>query len=155
MQTAYLRQARGFSMLEIILAIALIAIAVLVLMGLATTALSARQKSLDTEAARQVAQAQLQRVIRSALNDSPSGSRRRLFGHNSEAPLESGSSTTGVTEFSYSVFAKSLTVGAAPNRLAQVRVEVWWWGDKDQSRAGMGRLRYEISQLVDEPSAEP
>ncbi len=141
-------------MLEVLLALALIAIAVLVLMGLATTALSARQKSFDTEAARQVAQTQLQRVLRSALEDSPPGARARLFGHTTEAPLESGKSVTGVTEFSYQVFAKSLGVGAPPNRLVQVRVEVWWWGEKDKSRPGAGRLRYEIHQLVDEPSAK-
>lgn len=141
-------------MLEVLLALALITMAVLVLMGLATTALNARQKSLDTEAARQVARAELRRVVNSALEDSPAGARGKLFGYRGKEPMESGKTRVGVTEFSYSVYVKPLAGSTKPNRLVEVRVEVWWWGDQNQERRGMGKLHYQIGQLLDEPNGD-
>ncbi len=141
-------------MIEVLLALALITMVVLVLMGLATTALNARQKSLDTEAARQVARAELQRVVSSALEDSPAGAQDRLFGRRGAGPMESGKINVGTTEFSYSVYVKPLGASIQPNRLVEVRVEVWWWGGESQKRQGMGKLHYQISQLLDEPSGD-
>lgn len=137
-------------MLEILLAIGLIATAVLALMGLATTALNARQKSLDTETARQVARAEMGRVINSALEDRPKGSRDHLFAHTGSAPLTAGKNKVGATEFDYAVYVKPVIASSKPNRLVEVTVEVGWWGG--ETRAGMGKLQYKISQLLDEPS---
>lgn len=137
-------------MLEILLAIGLIATAVLALMGLATTALNARQKSLDTETARQVARAEMGRVINSALEDLPKGSREQLFAHTGSEPLTSGKSKIGATEFDYEVYVQPLMASSEPNRLVEVTVKVGWWGGK--TRTGMGQLQYKISQLLDEPS---
>lgn len=140
-------------MIEVLLSLGLVSVAILALMGLAITAVNARQKATDTEAARHVAQGQLARVVDGAVNDSPKGFRQNLFDHNSSAPFQGGKVTIGPTTFNYSVLAHPLTGTAAPNRLTQIEVEVWWWGDKDQERQGLGRLTLRTSQLLNEPSA--
>lgn len=143
----------GFTLMELLLSLGLIAVAILALMGMALVSVQARQKSFDTETAYQVAQNELQRIVDGALSDTPAGLQAAFFEHSSSVPLESGTVTVGQTEFSFLVYVETLPFEAAPNRLKKVDVEVWWWGEKPGERQGMGRLSYRTSRLVDEPNA--
>ncbi len=151
--TAHRSARRGFTMIELVFSLGLVTVAVLLLVGLATTSLNARQKARDTEVAQQVARGELQRVVDAALADEPPGFRERLFHHAGSAPFESGEVTVGETRFSYSLVARSLPGTAEPNRLAYLEIEVWWWNEQAGERQGMGRLSYKSSRLLDEPDA--
>jgi uncharacterized protein (TIGR02598 family) len=140
----------GFSIAEVILALGLLSVAVLALIGLATTALQARQKSDDTVIAKQVAESQLTRVIELALDDE--AYRNSFFDASGTEPFNEGNVTVGDTEYSFSISVNDLNLDVEPNRLVKVEAVVSWWGGEESGRQGAGRLSTKLSRLVNEPT---
>jgi type II secretory pathway pseudopilin PulG len=156
------KQTSGFSLGELILAIALLGLAVLALLSVVGSVLKSCTKSSLNTIGMEVARTQLQRTISSALRDSPEGS-RELFWENEyvTTPLSTGTVKISRTDFDYKVYAQTIndvdsgnplgTGTANANRIKKVDVVVSWLGG---SRQEMGKTETQLSRLVNEIPAE-
>jgi type II secretory pathway pseudopilin PulG len=152
----------GFSLGELILAIALLGLAVLALLSVVGSVLKSSAKSNLNTIGMEVARTQLQRTISSALTDSPVGS-RDLFWENEyvTSPLSTGTVKISKTDFNYEVYAQTINdvdsgnplgIGTGnANRIKKVDVVVSWLGG---SRQGMGKTDTQLTRLVNEVPAE-
>ncbi len=158
----------GFSLAEVLLAFALIAIALLALVGHSILLVNSTQKHDDHTIAADVARSVLQRLQQQVKLDRPPGRTEQLWLTNSLAtPLEEGSLTVGETEYSYRVAVSNVPhasagtpvgsgAGSGPSartRLKRVDISVFWWGDAGETeeapeRSGYGRLQVDSSVLM-------
>lgn len=143
---------RGFSLVELLVAIAILGLGGLALFGLFMTSIQARAKSNDTTSASRLASSELERAVLSAQRDIPTGSKEAFWDNDypiSGSPQTSTSTKVGGTDFTVDLFhttVRANTSGA--NRLKRIQVRVTWWNGEKQ---GYGKLQTLASRLVTEP----
>ncbi|MCA9796935.1 MAG: prepilin-type N-terminal cleavage/methylation domain-containing protein [Candidatus Eremiobacteraeota bacterium] len=157
---------RGFTLAELIVAIAFLAIIVLSLTALATQAVRYSRKGVDTSVGNEVAQSNLERHIRQAMLDNPSGDYDRFWNNPHVAtPFVTGQEQVGKTEFTYAIYAQtlldqtngtnlgSLSGGLSDNRVKQVWCVVHWYDSQVKARQGYGQLEARATTIIAERDA--
>lgn len=147
-----MNRGRAFSLIEILISLALLSLGALAMFSLWIASLQAGSKASQLAAAAAVADGELSRAVRAATLDDPPGELVRFWSQDfpSTGPaFSSGSVTSGTTTFDFAVYTQTVLTGAdGSNRVKQVRVEVEWMGGQ---RQGQGRLSTQASRLVTEP----
>lgn len=159
----YLKNRKGFSLAEVLLAFALVSIALLALMGQSMVLVNSSQKHDDHMVAADVARSISERLVREVLNDQPAGRRQAVWQHDSvNNPFDQGQETIGGTVYSYQLFVANVVNSGtsaplgtgdsgdldAVTRLKRIDVTVTWWGSDTQDRAGYGNLKVETTRLL-------
>lgn len=143
------------SLMEVLLATGIMALALFALLSMASLGMRSGRKSFDQTVAIQVADQQLNQVVVEALT----GYSTDLFDQDYPFPnqaLRSGTTRVGRDDFSWSIYAQTiyctdnsaLGAGSEDNAVKKVDVVVRWWGDQGQGHEGYGRLQCSISRLV-------
>ena len=142
----------AFTLLELLVALGLVAVLGLTLIALDTASLRGNQKSILLHDAENLSDSQLQKVIYQAQHDSPSGYKTAFWA--TEGILAPGQATVrlGATDFTYAIYANTVPgVGAPGNRLKKVDIVMWWWTpEADRVRQGYGRLTVRSTRLIGE-----
>lgn len=137
---------RGYTLAEVLLALALALIVVLTLVGLSLTALSGSQKSTDLTCAQSLSHQWLEEEIYSAQGNGAA----QIWGANSDTtPYQQKQSKVGNTEYTAAYYAVDVGDPALPN-LKRCRMRVSWWGGTE-TRQGYGRLYAEALRYVSKP----
>lgn len=147
-----MRASRGFTLAELLLAVGLLALVILTLAALITSAIRSNEKGTRTAQAVDVADALLARRLYDVEWDLPPGT-RDAFWAASGAWLPPTTATMGGVDYQYTVFADTVAgVGGAGNRLKKVDLVMSWWdsGQGGGQRQGYGRLEVQASRLVSE-----
>ena len=154
----------GLSLVEIVFSLAILAVAFLSMISIASLALRSQAKSQTNQTAVQVAHRQINRAIIQVQSDTPAGSYSKFWTSDFPCPTTPwtvGNDTVGSTPYSYAVYASTVTNssgaplgGTVPpsgpgNRMKQVDVVVTWWST-DGSREGYGRLQTQMTRLINE-----
>ncbi|MGE0492300.1 MAG: hypothetical protein AB7S38_24015 [Vulcanimicrobiota bacterium] len=161
---------RGFTLLEVLLAIGLAAVVVLTLLALGAQSLRASQKSGDSDKALMVADNVLERVVAHVKADDPAGCRDSFWNDAGTAPWippwdANTSVTVEGTEYRYTIFTSRVTnqlngqvLGTGPagsevpdNGLKKVDIVVEWWDEPNGSHQGYGLLEVRLTRLVKRP----
>lgn len=118
--------------------------------------MSVRQKSSNLECGQLLAERELTRAVYGAVSSGDPG----FFAQNSATvPWRVGNSLVGNTDFSYAIYAQTVSDAATGNDLGQgelnnhlkkVDIVVYWWDGQVRARAGQGQLRTTASLLVNE-----
>lgn len=160
----------GFSLSEVLLAIALISIALLALIGQSALLAHSSQKVDDRTVALDIGRSVVDRITKEALNDEPAGRLEEVWEQDSRTdPFEEDAITVGFTEYSYTLYIYDVvnitsgqTLGTGPTgtenegtRLKRFDVKVEWWGGESQQRSGAGKLSVQSSKLVKVTNVSP
>jgi hypothetical protein len=137
---------RGYTLAEVLLALALAVIVVLTLVGLSITALSGSQKSTDLTSAQSLSHQWLEAEIYGAQANNAA----LIWSANSDTdPYQQKQTRIGNTDYTAAYYATDLADAAMPN-LKRCRLRVSWWGG-EESRQGYGRLYTEALRYVSKP----
>ncbi|MFA7482651.1 MAG: type II secretion system protein [Vulcanimicrobiota bacterium] len=141
----------GFNLIELMLALTLIAIAALTLVALSFTAVASREKAESISDAMLVAEEQLALAVYS-IETIPEADHDAFWDNSLTAPFSEGSARIGPTDYNFRVEATDVPTGTlAPNRLRKLDITVWWWSENPgEGRVGSGQLSYSASRLVRE-----
>ena len=143
---------RGFTVLELIVAMGIFSVLALTVTALAFSTLRANTKGSLTQEAEALAEAQLQKAIYQAQCDSPPGSAAQFWDTEGIVPPGQLSVSVGPTEYQYILYANTVpSVGGPGNRLKKVDLVMWWWtSEADAARQGYGDLTVRATRLVSE-----
>jgi type II secretory pathway pseudopilin PulG len=138
------RTVSGFSLIELVLAVSIVATALLLFIGLFFTMFRASQKGVDLTAGTIVAE--------SVLNQYLYDQQEKTGGLTVNLVDNSGSPYTGTTSLNKTIFTYEITCQDTDNTdLKKVDVQVWWWqGDvaKQDNKEGYGKLNVKLTRLV-------
>ena len=146
---------RGFSLAEVLLAMALSAVAVLTLIALSLSALRSERKSSDSLVGQLVADEAIERLV----YDAQANSAHPIWGAddsvNAYAVETIVSSETNFTLVTYARDVDSATF--TPRKLKRIEVVSHWWGSESNAkgRSGMGKLEAHAIRLVREQIYAP
>jgi prepilin-type N-terminal cleavage/methylation domain-containing protein len=134
---------RGFSLLELMLSVGLLAVVLLFVIASFTSLLRGGRKSADLTAANFIADALIQKMQADSnfLQSALSGT---IYG------AEQGQRQKDLNNvvYDYSVTADQIQVSSSPlQNLYQVNVEVWWWGNQAQKKLGYGKLYTRLTRI--------
>ena len=141
---------RGFTLLEIIIALGLLLLAILTVCALSLSTLTSHQKASDTATGQLVASQVLDQEIQGALNNTTAA----LWGQNSLTTIyETQTVKSGVTSFVASVYVSNVTLAADPNtgiaaQLKRVEVAVNWWDSQNTANQGYGKLEARAYRMI-------
>lgn len=137
---------RGFSVAEVLLALALITVTILALLGVSIYSLSADRKSRDLVAGQMVAEQALERLVYSVENNADAG-----LWYQNDATTTYAQEVVTLTPTDYRVSTYVTDYGGYPigRRLKLVECLVTWEG-APQGKVRQGRLQVRTSRLVHE-----
>ena len=137
---------RGFSLAEVLLALALAAILVLLSVALSLTAMKGNQKGSDLTLAQSLAHQWMAQEIYQAQHNAGAG----FWASNSDAAVYSSQELSlGPQRFTLSYYVSDASDTSAPN-LKKVRLRLSWWGG-ELNREGYGKLSTEVVRFVSRP----
>ena len=136
----------GFSLAEVLLALALAATVVLLMVALSLTALKGNQKATDQTLAQSVAHQWVERELYQAQQNSGSA----LWSANSDTATYSITQVSvGQQAYTMALYVSDSNDPATP-RLKKLRLRVSWWGG-EPNRAGYGQLWTEVIRFASAP----
>jgi type II secretory pathway pseudopilin PulG len=139
----------GFSLVEVVLAIAIVATSLLLFIGVFLTMFRASEKGVDLTAATVVAESQLNKFLYWKQEQEGGLDGLGLVGDAVE-PGGSGKVKHNTIEYTYEI--KSRIADPAMPNLRKVDVTVYWWGDDAnptvQTKTGYGNLHVTLSKLI-------
>ncbi len=142
---------RAFTLVEVLMAIAVMAVTLLTLVSVCALGLRADKKSLTSLAAVQLGERQLDRWLSRARDDDPAGSKADLWDRNCPypSPWKQGRETIGGVDFDYALYTSEVPLGQITpnNRMKRVDVVVTWMGG---DRSGSGQMQEFGYRLVNE-----
>lgn len=140
----------GFSLVELVLALGLLAIVILALGLLSLTIIRSETESGDRTAAAAVADSLLSQTVRLARKD------ENFWKQSSHSPYVESSTVVGGQTYEYVVEAETITDasgtplgGSLPhNVLKRMTIRLTWFDTKSKDRQGYGKLSYELTRIV-------
>jgi type II secretory pathway pseudopilin PulG len=151
-------QTKGFSMVELVFAIAVIATSLLLFVGIFFTMFRATQKGVDLTAGTVVAESKLASFLYNVQEHSESPYDTRFPNgldslKDDGSVVDSGGEDLNRVKFSYEIRSWKVSTDPALVNLRKVEITTWWWGDNNnptvvQNKAGYGKLSVVISRLV-------
>jgi uncharacterized protein (TIGR02598 family) len=155
----------GFTLPEVLLAVAILALTLFALISVAASSLQTRAKSNNLATAQALAETTVESVIRKAQSDADPAPKSKSDFWESDfqkpgPPWEQKTVKVGTNEFRCEVYTKTIVElggsGLEQNRIKRVDVTVYWWGgEQTGSRAGSGKLSVALSRLVNEVPDAP
>lgn len=137
-------RAYGFSLIELMLSISIVATSLILFIGIFMTMFAASEKGVDLTAGTVVASSQLTKALYEyqetyGLENLPTDG----------SEIKNESVTLNKTTFFYRITSS----GVGTPDLRKVDVEVWWWQNPDdkfatETRTGYGKLYVKLSRLV-------
>ncbi|MFN8606379.1 MAG: hypothetical protein U0931_02530 [Vulcanimicrobiota bacterium] len=154
---------QALSLAEVILSVAILALALLAMLNLIGSALRSSSRTENLAIAGDVAEQQLTRNIYAAINDLPAGSSKKFWDQDyTDLAWRQGSQQVNHMDFHYAIYAQTLTDAQTGkpagnfNRLKKVDIVVWWMHSSSQGgRQGYGQLRTGATRLVNELAPPP
>lgn len=151
---------QGFSLLEVVVSVGILAVGILTIIALFTQLLRASQKSSDSSLGVLAAESVLNKTISDILNDTGVVSRTDFWNGNSppDSPIE-GSLKAGQTLMTYRITYQTLVDTAGDelgddlpeNRVKKVDIILWWGtDDPSETRVGYGQLSTSASRIINE-----
>jgi type II secretory pathway pseudopilin PulG len=137
---------KGFSLAEVLLAVALAAVIVLTLVALSLTSLRGNQKATDLTLAQSAAHQWIEEELYSAQHDS---SNPLWIANNDQTPYKTLQLSVGNARYDLAVYAVDVNDPSVPH-LKRCRLRVAWWGG-EQTRSGYGNLSTEVTRFVSKP----
>lgn len=137
---------KGYTLAEVLLALALAVVVVLTLVGLSLTALQGNQKSSDLVAAQSLSHQWLEQEIYGAQGISGAAI---WAGSSDTTPYIEKTHLVGKKEFVAAFYSSDVTDTAMPN-LKKCRLRVSWWSGAE-ARQGYGRLYTEATRYASKP----
>lgn len=136
---------RGFSLAEVVLAVALAGVVVLSLVALGLSSLTGNQKAGDLSLVQSTAHQLLEEEIYSAQQSSGAA----LWSANSDTvPYKTAPVTQGNEQYTVALYAVDVSDAAVPS-LKRCRLRISWWGG--DSRQGYGNLHTEAIRFASRP----
>ncbi len=150
----------GFTLSEVLIAIAAFVVAILVTLALAVSMTRMSRETVDRSVAVQTANRLLERTLRSIRNGGVPVTEANFWANEYPVgtPLLANTERVGGADFAYEIFATTVTdtvgtpIGSLgpDNRLKKVTVRLNWFAPQGQARAGYGMLETQVSRLVRE-----
>lgn len=139
---------RGFTIAEILLALALITVVILTLLGLSIQSLVVGQKSQDLVGGQLVAEQVTERLVYGA-ESNPAAA---LWGHNLATHYAQETVTLGPTVFNVTTYVNDVApTDFAINRRLKRLESVVIWQEAQQGKKNAGRLEIRTTRLLHEP----
>lgn len=139
----------GLGLVELLLAIVILAMGAFALLSLLVTSAQARAKTQASSAARALADGELQRTVHSVRSDQPAGEQSRFWDGEYPAggtPFVQTTTRVGKLDYEVSVFAETvLSPPSGTNRMKQIEVRVTW---HEGQRQGQGLTAVRANGLV-------
>lgn len=135
---------KGFSLIELMLAVSIIATALLLFIGVFLAMFKSSQKGVDLTAGTVVAESVLSQYLYD--RQEMSGGLPVNLIDNVGSPV-TGTATLNKTIFTYEITCQDVGTG----NLKKIDVIVWWWqdaGPRKEYKSGYGKLNVSISRLV-------
>lgn len=148
------KQNDGFSLVEVIVSIAIILVAIISITGLFISLLNSSQKGLDLTNGLVVAESVMNQYLYD--KQETAGGLYANLTDNTSSPFtgttesDYGDELSHKTVYSYEIVCKDMKT-TAPLNLKRLDVTVSWWRDPEKEseyKAGYGRLTVYISRLV-------
>lgn len=152
----------GFSLIELLISMSIIATALVFLIGVFTTGMRANRKSVDLTAGVLVAESIISQELYGILQDD---TKREVFFNNSTSsttvPYVQGVRYNNNTKFTYKMFVSNVdSIGeGTDNAMKKIDVQVWWWNNEEATteeeksfRAGYGIVSVGLTRLVNQQS---
>ncbi len=148
----------GYSLIELLVAISILATAVLLMIGLFVSFLNSSQKSVDLTGGTVVASSLLNQEVYQVTSDNALASTFwTTFYSPGAAPFASGSYPLNSVTYFYNIYCQDVEMPArltsptnlSPINLKRMDIVVWWWNSSGPStHQGEGRLQVESSRLM-------
>ncbi|MCD4784384.1 MAG: type II secretion system GspH family protein [Candidatus Eremiobacteraeota bacterium] len=135
---------KGFSLVELMIAVSIIATALLLFIGVFFSMFKSSQKGVDLTAGIVVAESALSEYLYD--RQEMSGGLSTNLVDNVGSPI-TGTTTLNKTIFTYEITCQDVGTG----NLKKIDVVVWWWQDtalKKEFKSGYGKLNVSISRLI-------
>ncbi len=154
------KKSRGFSLVELMVSMGIIATTLLMIMGVFMTVFKSSQKAVDMTAGTIFAESVMNKELRTIMSDSTL--RGRFFTLNySINPYVEGVERLNNALFTYKMYASDISMPSwrTDNKMKKVDVVVWWWAAGSEhdtvttgrdSRSGYGILRTEVTRIVNQ-----
>ncbi len=134
----------GFSLIELLISIGIIATVLLYIMGVFTTGMRANRKSVDLTSGTLVAESVISRELYDILADSQRASDffGATYGADSNTAYVQGSETLDGTVYTYKLYVSDVSMQMAGtdasttgmgNAIKKVDVQVWWWTQDEEA----------------------
>ena len=158
-----LRRARiGFTLLETLISVAIVAVALLAVGAVFISLLSAGTKNSDAETATLVAQGTLSHTIYDLVTGTGYTPAQKAAAFTAPvATLLVPPGTSNVTlnnqVYSYNITTQGVPIPGpvkANNALALITIQVWWNSDASGVRQGQGRTSTSMSRLINEQASQ-
>ena len=156
------RGRRGFSLVELLVSIGIVATVLVYIIGVFTTGMKANRKSVDLTAGTLVAESVISHELYGVLADKDKSA--RFFAHtytSNDAAIE-GTETLSNTVFTYKLFVSDVNQFVeSGNKMKKVDVQVWWWVPESTDtsdlqgntiRAGYGVVSVGMTRLINQQS---
>ena len=154
MSSLAVRKNRGFSLVELMVSMAIISTTLLMIMGVFMTVFKASKKAVDLTAGTIFAESVLNRELRNLMTDP--AERGKFFQSNNKVYAE-GVDRLNEAYFTYKMYVTDVSFPTSissrtDNKMKRVDVIVWWWGTgaEKNGRDGYGTLRTEVSRIVNQ-----
>ncbi|MEW6281945.1 MAG: hypothetical protein AB1758_25295 [Candidatus Eremiobacterota bacterium] len=152
---------KAFSLTELLLAVGLLALVLLTLIAMTTSAIRSNQKAVLLGPANQLAESLMSRTLYEVENDIPPGTRDNFWNYAGATPWKTNPvppPKIGDTAYEWAIYAQTVTdtsgapLGGPDNRVKKVDIVIWWWDSKSTggTRKGYGRMELQASRLVNE-----
>ncbi|MCE1248390.1 MAG: type II secretion system GspH family protein [Firmicutes bacterium] len=135
---------KGFSLIELVLAVSIVATALILFIGIFFAMFRASQKGVDLTAGTVVAE--------SVLNQYLYDQQEKTGGLPVNLTDNSGSPYTGTTSLNKTIFTYEITCQDTDSTdLKRLDVQVWWWqsdATRQDNKEGYGKLHVKLTRMV-------
>jgi type II secretory pathway pseudopilin PulG len=153
--TRFTFKSAGFTLLETLISVGIVAVALLTVAGVFISLLSAGSKNSDLETGVLVAQGTLSSVIYNVENNIGYSAAQKTAIFNtpsSTALISAGTVNLDTQPYIYDVTYQTVFTDASHtnNHLSLFEIKMWWASDSSATRQGQGRTSTSLSRLVSE-----
>jgi prepilin-type N-terminal cleavage/methylation domain-containing protein len=144
---------RGFSLIEMVISVGLLASAALLVLGITTSMFYASQKSVDLTTGTVLANSLLKQQAYQVLYDNDASAQFFQQSHDAPTLLAEGTYTLNTSTFHYKIYVQDLSLstalssGGKSTRMKRLDALVSWWEEGGNNRAA-GLLQVASSRML-------
>lgn len=149
---------RAFSLVEVLISLAIMSLALLTLVGVLVSGMKAQDKTDTATAGQALANQLLDRTLWQLANTHDTQFWTGEFPADTDSlPFAQDDVTVGRTVYHYAIFAEYVVLNGErmdsdgnKNGLKRIQVRVWWSPEKSRVKAGVGKLEVSATRIVNE-----